>query len=65
MLDSSTVDTFAASFRHLRLKSSSLDCNKLNPEGLLQVVVSTPGGLGSPSSVTVPSRFALSGRVTV
>ncbi len=31
----------------------------------LQVVVTAPGGSGSPSSVTVPSRAALSGKVIV
>ena len=31
------------------------------PETLLQVVVTAPGGLGRPSSVTVPSRFAEAG----
>ena len=34
------------------------------PESLLQVVVTVPGGLGSPSSVTVPLREAEDGSVT-
>ena len=35
------------------------------PESLVQVVVTDPGGLGSPSSLTVPLRLAASGIVTV
>ena len=34
-------------------------------EGLVEIVVTTPGGSGNPSSETVPSRRARSGRVTV
>jgi hypothetical protein len=35
------------------------------PETFDQVVVTAPGGLGRPSSVTVPSSVALAGRVIV
>ena len=35
------------------------------PLPLLQVVVTAPGGLGSPSSVTVPSSVAPAGSVMV
>ena len=35
------------------------------PETFVQVVVTAPGGLGRPSSVTVPSSAAFAGRLIV
>ena len=50
----------------LAVVSTALESPKVTvpgPDVLVHLVVTAPGGLGRPSSVTVPSRLALSGSV--